>query len=618
MAKRITLKNPHQEIRLFNRRIVSVSIIIVFLSFLLLVRLYYLQNIRHGLYSTLSRQNQLDIVPIPPNRGLIYDRHGVLLAKNIPVINLEIVPEHVRNMDATITSLQKIIEISDDDVKQFKTLLQQHRRFESIPIKINLTEEEVAKFAVNEYHFAGVSARSSRYLIRDYQLGNVMNDVLGYVGRVNEEELATLDPTNYSATHFIGKLGIEKYYEVQLHGIAGYEQVETDATGRIVRVIKKTPPIAGDNLYLTIDSSLQAVAKLAIGDRQGAVVAIDPNNGHILALASTPSYDPNLFVQGISNKQFKALRDAPNRPLYNRALRGLYPPASTIKPMLALEGLEHNIITPNTRRYDPGYYELTDNNHQFIRKFRDWKHEGHGWVTIKEAIASSCDTYYYHLAKLMGIDHIYDVLTSFGFGQRTGLDIGEELPGLVPSADWKFKNRHERWFPGDTLVAGIGQGFMQATPLQLATATAIIANRGQRMRPTLLLKSHLPDNTDIIQPTIELEPIKFKPHTWDIVIDGMHRVTSAPYGTAYYAFKSASYSVAAKTGTAQVVKIDHENKKSDDTIPEHLRDHALFIGYAPVDNPKIAIAVIIEHSRAASLVARKLFDHYLLKKKIQA
>ena len=445
-----------------------------------------------------------------------------------------------------------------------------------------------------------------------------MAHVIGYVGRINDNELAKVDKANYSATNFIGKVGIERYYEAQLHGTVGYQEVETDASGRIVRVLKRTPPVPGDNLYLSIDSRLQQAVFSALGDYAGSVVMIEPNSGQVLAMVSKPAYDPNAFVRGISDKDYKTLTSDPAQPLYNRAIRGRYPPGSTVKPFLGLEGLQSNTVTPQYEIFDPGFFQLKNSNH----KYRCWKRSGHGWVNISSAIQQSCDTYFYNLSVKLGIDRIDKVLNEFGFGHSTGIDMGEELPGLVPSPAWKRRTQGEPWYTGDTIITSIGQGFMLSTPIQLAVSTATLAERGQRFKPTLLKSTQQVDNYWQANPPIAEAPATFSPDNWRVIIDAMQEVTSTRKGTAYRTFgqKKPTYTIAAKTGTSQVFSArNYEHLDGNKDLPEKLRDHSLFIGFAPIEQPEVAIAVIVEHNPGmAPKVAREVLDVFFQQQATQA
>jgi penicillin-binding protein 2 len=606
MMDKSTLKDHIRESGLFSSRLIAISLLICCLVVALVCRLCFLQILHQDRYKTLSRQNRFAIIPINPNRGLIYDRNGVLLATNVPAFNLEIVPSRAKHLKKTIAELKKVLPISKEDIKSFYKQRHQRRPFDSVPLKVNLTMKEMALFAINKYRFPGVEIKAR--LIRQYPLGSTMAHVIGYVGRINEKELATVDNSNYSNTNFIGKVGVEKFYEGILHGQTGYEQVETNASGRIIRTIQRIPPVPGRNLKLSIDANLQKAASEAFGDEHGAMVAIDPRTGEILAMVSKPTYDPNDFVQGLTPKEYKEYAHSPSQPLYNRAIRGLYPLASTIKPFLALEGLNSKTVTPRQRVFDPGWFKLP--NSRIV--FRTWKKGGHGWVNLSRAIIVSNDTYFYTLAAMMGIKHIDKILTAFGFGKLTGVDMGEELSGVVASPKWKKRVKGVSWYPGDTVNAGIGQGFMLTTPLQLASATATLAARGVRFRPHLVTEMFGGDTSPVnIAPT-HLKPVVLRSENiWNVIVRAMVGVVTSGEGTGYRFGRHPPYSVAVKTGTAQVfsdkgVRIDEDAE----ALPYHLRDHTLFIAFAPVSNPKIAIGVVVEHSKRASNVARYFMDYY--------
>lgn len=586
-------------------RITILSGVVICFAALLILRLGFLQVSEYQRYQTLSFNNQIGIIPLNPPRGLILDRNGIVLAENTPVYVLEIIPEHVKDMVYTLQELQRILpSITDDDIASFKKSIKQHRSFVPIPLKLELSQEEVAIFASLQYQFRGVSIKA--HLMRHYPHGELLAHVLGYVGRINLEELKTLNAVNYRATSFIGKAGIEKYYEDRLHGETGYQYVETDASGRTIRVLGTHPPISGDRLYLTIDFKLQEAAQKALSESRGALVAIDPRNGDILALASSPSFDPNLFVHGIPQSIYETLMNAKERPLYNRAVRGLYPPASTIKPFIALAGLNQGITDTSFRVFDPGWFKLPNSTHAY----RDWKKTGHGVINITRAITVSCDTYFYQLGHRMGIGNIERFLKMFGFGELTKVDLYEESRGILPSAEWKKTTKKVPWYPGDTLITSIGQGFMLASPLQLASAVATLSLKGERVRPHLLHRSITADQG----PPISFVPQKEEPvvlqdsQYWTIVANAMREVITSQEGTGYRFGRNAPYPVAAKTGTAQVFGGKHYEKKRGQIIPPHLRDHSLFIAFAPFDAPEIAIAVMVENDTLASEVARKVMD----------
>lgn len=619
MQKRIAIKNHLEEIRLINNRSITALIVMIMLVAILIIRLGYLQLFQNDMYSTLSKKNWLDLVPLEPTRGLIYDRHGELLAENIPIFSLDVIPYKIENLPKSLAEISKIIPLSDTDIAQFQKELKQHRRFDEIPLKFRLSEVEVAKFYENQYRFPGAIIKAR--LLRHYPLGENYSHVLGFVGRINTEDLKEIDQVNYSATNYIGKQGIEKFYEDDLHGTVGYEQAETDASGESVRILNKINPIPGKNIYLTIDSGLQMVAEQALAGFRGAIVAIEPSTGQILAMVSKPGFDPNLFVAGISSDEFRNLQQSLDRPLYNRAIRGLYPFASTIKPFLALQGLNTGVITLDYTISDPGWFKLKNSEHLF----HDWRHHGHGMVSLHRAITCSCDTYFYELAYRLGIKRIDDILTQFGFGSATGIDLDEELSGNVASPEWKRRVKGASWYMGDTVNSGIGQGYMQATPLQLAVGIATMANRGIRMTPYLMLGEQEPGKDYAPQPPLQQESVQITDHgVWSAVINAMNSVVESPEGTAHL-FGASPYTVAAKTGTAQVFSLPkrsmNEKAPSQSSIPERLRDHSLLIAFAPVDKPRIAIALIVENSsRALSAeshgpaigIARKLLDYYLL------
>jgi penicillin-binding protein 2 len=606
MASFITIKNQQKEHRLFTQRIWLITVGIAVSLILLILRLIYLQIYEHERFSTLSENNQIAVIPIEPVRGLIYDRNGILIAENIPAFSLDIIPYRIKNFNQLVEQLNKIVPIYDTDVKDFYRLLKQKRRFEPVPLKLNLTESEAAKFAVNQWRFPGIVVNAR--LMRHYPLGEGTSHLLGYLGRINTQELKELDPTNYSATNFVGKTGIEKFYEAKLHGTVGYQQVEIDAGGHIVRVLNRTPPIAGETLQLSIDSNLQNVAQNALGSNHGAVIAIEPSTGHVLALVSTPGFDPNQLVHGLNSKDFQTLQNSPDRPLFNRVLRGLYPPGSTVKPFLGIGNLLYGVYSPNYSISCPGYFSF--GGHIYL----DWKHKGHGSVNQKKAVTVSCDTYYYNLALAMGIDRLHEILTKFGLGQKTGIDLYDELTGVVPSAEWKFKHTGSKWYKGDTLNSGIGQGYTLVTPLQLASGVAAIAARGIRYQPLILLKSITPNNEVTKAKPVIKAKVDVPEASMDLIIQAMENVITTNEGTGYRFGRDAPYSVAAKTGTAQVFtnKNKARGEHDEESLPVNLRSNSLFIAFAPVEDPKIAVAVLVEHSTAASMVARALLDYYLL------
>ena len=607
-----TLKDYLRESRLFRARAISAVILVVLPLLLLVVHLARLQIVDHDHFTTLSRDNRVKVQPLPPTRGLIYDRNGTILAQNLPTHSLEITPERVKDLSQTIERLKQLIPISDNDLKRFNRLKSHQRRFDSIPIRVQLSEEEVARFAVNRHLFPGVEIEAK--LLRDYPLKDITAHILGYVGRINKKELQTIDASAYSGTTHIGKNGIEKYYEETLHGEVGLQQVEVNALGRVIRVLQSTPPAPGKDLHLTVDANLQRVAMEAFGEDNGAAVAIDPRNGDILALVSKPGFDPNLFVEGISTQDYNALQNSEDKPLFNRAIRGQYPPGSTVKPFIGLGGLEIGLVNPTQKTFCPGFYQLPNHSH----KYRDWKKGGHGAIDLKDAITQSCDVYFYDLAQQMGIDQLSAYLAPFGFGSRTGVDITGELGGLLPTREWKRESRNQPWYPGETLITGIGQGYFLITPLQLASATATLAGRGVRVRPRIV--SSIQQGSDApphSQPVIPLAPVeKHSESHWDTVFEAMLDVTEGLRGTARR-IRNEHYRIAGKTGTAQVFTVKQEEEYDEEKIEKKMRDHALFIAFAPALEPRIAVAVIVENGghggSVAAPIAKAIMDHYLLK-----
>ncbi|GBL53808.1 penicillin-binding protein 2 [Pseudomonas citronellolis] len=608
MPQPIQLKDHEKDARLVRRRVVVGAVAIFLLALVLVARMYHLQVTQYEYHSTLSENNRVHVQPIPPNRGLIYDRNGVLIADNRPSFSLTVTRERTENLQQELQALVEILGLTEEDKAIFEKRMKQGRRpFEPVPIMFELSEEQIARIAVNQYRLPGIDVTAQ--FVRHYPLGEHFAHSVGYVGRINEAELKVLDPVNYSGTHHIGKTGVEKFYEAELHGTVGYEEVETNARGRVLRVLKRTDPVPGKDIVLSIDSKLQAKAEEALGGRRGAIVAIQPSTGEVLAMVSQPSYDPNLFVTGISFKDYSALRDSIDRPLYNRVLRGLYPPGSTVKPAVALAGLDAGVVTPSSRVFDPGYYQLPNYDH----KYRNWNRSGEGWVNLETAIMRSNDTYFYDLAHKLGIDRLHDYMSRFGFGQRVSLDMYGESPGLMPSREWKRATRRQVWFPGETLILGIGQGYMQSTPLQLAQMTALIANHGKWIRP------HLARTVDG-QPPVDPEPMPDidlrEPGNWELIDSDMQQVVHNARGTAHKVGAASVYRIAGKSGTAQVVAIKQNERYDRSKLNERNRDHALFIGFAPADNPQIAVAVMVENGESGSGVAapvlKQVMDAWLL------
>jgi len=608
MAKPIRIKDHLNEAGIVQRRIILAVLFILLLSGGLLARMFWLQVVQYEHHSTLSENNRVHVQPIPPSRGRIYDRNGVVLAENRPSFSLNITRERVPDLDATVTLVKELLELGDEDIEQLKRRLDQRRRpFEAVPVMFNLTEDQIARIAVNQFRLPGIEVQAS--FVRHYPQAEHFAHAVGYVGRINEREMERIDRVAYAGTHYIGKTGVERFYEDLLHGKVGYEEVETNARGRVLRVLKRTEPESGKDLTLHLDSRLQAVAEEALGARRGAIVAIEPQTGGVLAYVSQPSFDPNLFVTGISHKDYGALRDSIDQPLFNRVLRGHYPPGSTIKQIVALAGLEYGVTTRTARVYDPGFYQLPNNSH----KYRNWNRYGDGWVDMKLAMARSNDTYFYDLAHKLGIDRMHEFMSQFGLGSRVSLDMFEESAGLMPSREWKRASRRQPWYPGETLITGIGQGYMLTTPLQLAHSTALIANRGVWKRPRLLAHADgvAPQETDT-PPDVKLK----NPDDWDFIIDTMEEVMHGERGTSRAAALGAPYRIAGKTGTAQVVAIAQGARYDSAALQERHRDHALYVGFAPADDPKIAVAVMVENGesggRVAAPVARTLFDAWLL------
>jgi penicillin-binding protein 2 len=601
------LTDPVVAIRLFKTR-VTIATLFIFICFVLLIaRLAYLQIIKYNYYQTLAQNNSIGLIPSAPTRGLIFDRNGKILADNIPVFSLDLTPNNVPDLDQTIEDLTKLLNLDPEDANRFYKQVNRKSSFAPIPLKVKLTEEQIATFYLNKFRFPG--ADISVRMIRSYPYQNDLSTVLGYTGRINQDDFKKLDPQLYTGIDYIGKIGIERYFENELRGTLGYKQVEMNAQGEAIRLLKSIPPQAGRNIYLTIDANLQKVASAAMKNYRGALVAIDTTTGDVLAMVSNPSYDPNIFVRGITQKEYSTLQKSPDEPLFNRAVRGQYPPASTVKPLLAVQGLEKGFITPEQRIFDPGYFQLNPTS----RKYRNWKPEGQGWVTLRSALAQSCDTYFYILANKMGIANITPLLEDFGYGQRTGIQIREELPGMVPSPENKRKLTKQAWYPGDTLNISIGQGISLVTPLQLANATAIMANRGIRYKPNLLSKME-DENHQIVQHIPEQvgPPLQFKPESWQGAIDGMQAVIIDQGGTGYRFGNPSQYTVAAKTGTAQLFGIKDNEKYVAANVKSSLRDNSMFMAFAPVKNPKIAVAVAVQNNPNAAAVARSVIDYYLL------
>lgn len=604
-------KDTVAERRLFQRRALVMLVLVMLALGGLLARMYQLQIVEHEIYTTLSDKNRVQVQSVPPPRGLVYDRNNLLLAENRPVFSLTLVPERVDRMDETLARLTEILSISEEDIERFQRRLNEPRRpFQEIPLSYDLNEEEIARMAVHRHRFPGVEVKAE--LVRYYPHSELTAHALGYVGRINRNELQRIDPVNYAGTNYIGKSGVERFYEKVLHGKVGYQHVETNARGRILRVLERENPVPGEDLQLHLDLRLQRKAHELLEGRRGAIIAIEPATGGILALASVPGFDANKFVTGISVKDYRDLSESIDKPLFNRALRGQYPPGSTIKPMMAVAALDSGVTTRERTIWDPGYFQLKESG----RRYRDWKRTGHGWVDLMDSVAESCDVYFYQIGVEMGVDVMYDYLSRFGFGEDATLDVAGALSGLLPSRDWKRAVRSEPWYPGDSVNMSIGQGFFLATPLQLATATALIANRGEWVEPRLLKDIRGDRPVEEFLPASTHKPLDLKnPDDWEYVVDTMEEVMHGTRGTARGAARGASYRMAGKTGTAQVFSLGEDEEYDAEEIRERLRDHALFVGFAPTDDPKIAVAIIVENggggSSVAAPVARGLFDAWL-------
>lgn len=614
MKETVELRDHLHELRQFRIRL-TISAIGIFLLFCLLFgRFVYLQVLRSEHYNTLAEANRIAIMPLVPNRGLIFDRNGEILAQNFTAYTLEIIPDQVADLEAAIDELATLIEITPEDRRRFNKLRRESTRFKSLPIRSRLTDIEVARFAENRYRFPGMDIRAR--LLRHYPKGEWVSHVIGYIGRINDKDLDQLEANqqleNYRGSLHIGRTGIEKSYESALHGVTGFEQVETDAVGRPVRTLSRVPPVAGSDLTLTLDIGLQQAAIEAFGEFRGALVAMDPSNGEILAFVSKPGFDPNLFVDGIDHYNWRLLNESKDRPLNNRALRGVYPPGSTFKPFMALAGLELGKRTPHYAINDPGFFSLPGSTH----RFRDWKPGGHGRVDMHKSLVVSCDTYYYMLSHDLGISNIHTFIAQFGFGNKTGVDIPGEMSGLLPSPEWKKERFNQTWFPGDTISVGIGQGFNLATPLQLTFATMLLANNGKAFRPHFV-KLQANHQQDLIKNDFaeEMYRLNLKQEHLDHIKQALVDVTR-PGGTAARAGADAAYTFAGKTGTSQVINIKQGERYIASKIDERHRDHALFTAYAPAEHPQIVLTVLVENGGSggatAAPIARKILDYFFL------
>lgn len=611
MSSRLTIKHHRGEIQLFTRRIFVCTFFVILFMGALIARLVYLQVYQHEFFLTLSEQNVMTIVPTEPNRGLIYDRNGVLLAKNQASFNLTVNPSKIKNLNETVRLLQNFINITPHDLEVFQRRVRQTPRNQPIPLRMKLTEAEMARFYVNQYFLPGVNIEAK--MIRSYPMGELYSHIIGYVGRINEKEQETIDKVNYSGSDYIGKIGIEKQYENLLHGVVGSQVVETDANGRPLRVLGENKPVSGQDLYLTIDNRLQQAASDALGNEAGSIIVMNPKNGEILAMVSKPFFDPEMFVLGITSQDFQQLIHLPDKPLYDRGLRGMFPPGSTIKPFYAVGALDSKVITPQYKINTNGIFMLPGVAH--VYHDHNWKHGGFGVVDVVKAIIVSCDTFFYNVAVKLGIRAQDRILQEFGFGKPTGIDLPNEIGGLAPTPEWKRRVKGQSWYTGDTVVMGIGQGFLLATPLQLVQGVSIIANRGVKYQPHLLLKSAMGDKT-MLQPAYPAQQLVNlqDPSIWNLVIGAMEKVVMKAGGTAFGSFggSSVSYTVAGKTGTAQVVN-RAGGEDEDENTPKALRNNHLFIGFAPAEDPQIAVVVLWEHGHGAPRMARQVMDTYFQK-----
>lgn len=621
MAEPLALKDHTGERRIYFERAVLGFGLLILLTLFLVARLFYLQVIQHNVYSTLSDKNRIQVESLPPIRGLIYDRNGELIADNVPSFNLTITVERIEHLDSTLTRIRELVGLSDDEILRFRKRLKRRQRpFESVPVLFKLSHEEIAQISVNRYAMPGVEIEAK--LVRHYPHGELMAHAVGSVRRIDENDARRLDPVAYSGTDHIGKIGIEKFYESELLGKVGYQRVETDARGKVMKVLDSILPEPGKDLVMYVDSSLQRAASEALGDRRGSVVAIEPATGGILALLSKPSYDPNLFVTGIDFASYAELRDSPYVPLFNRAIQGQYEPGSTIKPLIALAGLVTGTINADFSIEDPGWFKLPNDE----RLYRDWNwtkdgRGGHGRVNLQKAIYRSCNVYFYGLAVKLGIDRLHRHLKMFGFGRNTALDLPEAKSGLLPSKAWKRSARNLPWYPGDTVNIGIGQGDMLVTPLQLATAVSVIANRGKWVAPRMLKSGS--KQIDMTSSSMQENMSQVPDYVWQLIISSMEKVVHrgnqvfGENGTAWaHIGRDIQYRMAGKSGTAQVVGIKQGEVYNADELEERLRKHAWFMAFAPVENPQIAVAVLLENggggSAFAAPVARQVIDYYLL------
>jgi penicillin-binding protein 2 len=603
------LTDRQQQQGIFNRRAILSFFVVVLMSLGLLGRIAYLQILQHEKYQDLAQQNRVQQQPVAPPRGLLYDRKGRLIASNQPVKNLVLVKERIADMKATLNVLRTLVDLSDEEIERFEKRLEQRRRpFQGVTLRSKLSEQDVAAISVDSYRLPGVEIRAE--LARYYPYGDLFTHAIGYVGRLNEKELEKVDAKNYAATEYHGKLGVERFYEKDLHGQVGMREVEANASGRVMGVLTQQDPVPGIDLTLHLDVDIQKAAADALAGRRGSIVVMDVATGGVLAMVSTPSYDPNPFVTGISYSDYQALREDPQLPLYNRAIRGQYPPGSTIKPLLAMAGLEAGTVNWKKRQFDAGFFQL----HSKGRRYRDWLRTGHGYVTLADGIVQSCDIVFYDLAVKTGIDRIAKFMDDFGFGRELGMDIWGDSPGILPSTRWKKSTRGGSWFPGETVIAGIGQGYWVTTPLQLAASTLPIATQGIWREP-VMVKAGSGSFEQVDRPREFEIPVR-NPANWKRTIKAMEDVMHGARGTARRVGAEARYRIAGKTGTVQVRSLGEEEEYDEATIEERFRDHALFVGFAPVDQPEVVISVVVENggggSSTAAPIAKQVLDAVML------
>ena len=611
----MNFRNFEAEEKLFARRALVAFALVVICFTILAVNLYRLQVRDHGYYQTRSNQNDIKMIPVAPTRGLIYDRNGIPLVHNVTWYDITLTPYKIDDMQATLKALTPIVDLKPDEIDAFTHALKQSSRYKPVMLKEELTDEEVARFSVNQYRFTGVSIDT--YQDREYPYGADLAHVVGYVSKINDNDYKRLNAAgiaeNYAADHNIGKQGIEGYYESLLHGKPGYQEVEVDNHGRIVRVLKEVPPVAGKNITLTIDLHLQQYIESLLAGQRAAVLVEDPHDGSVLAMVSSPSYDPNPFVKGISYQSYKTLLQDKNLPLINRVTQGLYPPASTVKPYMAMSALLTGVITPQTTFFGAPTWTLPGTD----RRYRDWKKSGHGMLDVTKAIEESADTFFYQVAFMMGIDHIHSMLSQFGYGKSTGIDLNEEYNGLLPSRDWKLKVHKKGWYQGDTVSVGIGQGYWIATPIQMVKAMVALINNGKVIAPHLLAKAERGKSVELYQPALPQPQIgDARSPYWALVRRAMFGMANAPNGTGYKYFHTAPYGIAAKSGTSQVFSLKQNQTYNAKMIPVRLRDHIFYTAFAPFNNPKVAVALILENGGnegiTAAPVMREILDHIFL------